>query len=148
MIHGNTEQAVRQALTSPLTMIASDGVLENGVGHPRNAGTYARVLGRYVRQDRLLPLMDALRKMTLMPAQRLEARVPAMKNKGRIRISADADVTVFDQDRIIDRATYREPSTPSAGIQFVLVNGSVVVANGRIRERVTPGRPVRARVTN
>lgn len=92
MIHGNTEQAVRQALTSPLTMIASDGVLENGVGHPRNAGTYARVLGRYVRQDRLLPLMDALRKMTLMPAQRLEARVPAMKNKGRIRISADADV--------------------------------------------------------
>jgi dihydroorotase len=148
VIHGIPEEAVRQALASPLTMIASDGVLENGVGHPRNAGTYARVLGRYVREGRLLPLMDALRKMTVMPAQRLEARVPAMKNKGRIRIGADADITVFDPDRIIDRATYREPTTPSAGIQFVLVNGSVVVANGGIREGVAPGRLIRAPVTN
>ena len=142
------EEAVRQAVASPLTMIASDGILENGIAHPRNAGTYARVLGRYARQEGLLSLMDALRKMTLMPAQRLEVRVPAMKDKGRLRVGADADITIFDADRIIDRATYRDPSAPSAGIQFVLVNGAVVVENGRIREGLAPGRPIRAPVTN
>jgi N-acyl-D-aspartate/D-glutamate deacylase len=77
-------------------MIASDGVLENGIGHPRNAGTYARVLGRYARQEGLLSLMEALRKMALMPAQRLERRVPAMRDKGRLRVGADADITIFD----------------------------------------------------
>ena len=92
--------------------------------------------------------MDALRKMTLMPTQRLEGRVPAMKDKGRVRVGADADITIFDPGRIIDRATYREPSAPSAGIQFVLVNGAVVVANGRIREGLSPGRPIRAPMTN
>jgi N-acyl-D-aspartate/D-glutamate deacylase len=148
VIHGVPEDAVRQAVASPLTMIASDGILENGVAHPRNAGTYARVLGRYVRQEGLLSLMDALRKMTLMPAQRLEGRVPPMKDKGRVRVGADADITVFDPGRIIDRATYREPSAPSAGIQFVLVNGVVVVANGRIHDGVAPGRPIRAPMTN
>jgi dihydroorotase len=148
VIHGVPEDAVRKAVASPLTMIASDGVLENGIAHPRNAGTYARVLGRYARQEGLVSLMDALRKMTLMPAQRLEGRVPAMRDKGRLRVGADADITVFDSDRIIDRATYRDPSVPSAGIQFVLVNGAVVVENGRIREGVAPGRPIRAPVTN
>ena len=148
VIHSVPENAVRQAIASPLTMIASDGVLENGVAHPRNAGTYARVLGRYARQEGLLSLLDALRKMTLMPAQRLEVRVPAMKDKGRLREGADADITVFDPERIIDRATYRNPSAPSAGVQFVIVNGAVVVENGRIREGLAPGRPIRAPVTN
>jgi N-acyl-D-aspartate/D-glutamate deacylase len=83
-----------------------------------------------------------------MPAQRLEGRVPAMKNKGRLRVGADGDVTVFDADRIIDQATYRNPSAPSTGIQFVLVNGSLVVENGRIREGVAPGRPLRAPLAN
>ena len=148
VIHGVPEDAIRQAVASPLTMIASDGVLEEGIAHPRNAGTYARVLGHYVREERLLSLMDALRKMTLMPARRLESRVPTMKDKGRLRVGADADITIFDADRIIDRATYREPSVPSAGIQFVLVNGAVVVEKGRIRKAITPGRPIRAPVTN
>ena len=86
--------------------------------------------------------------MTLMPAQRLEVRVPAMKDKGRLREGADADITVFDPERIIDRATYRNPSAPSAGVQFVIANGAVVVENGRIREGLAPGRPIRAPVTN
>jgi dihydroorotase len=148
VMHGVPEESVRQAVASPLTMIASDGILEDGIAHPRNAGTYARVLGRYSREQGLLSLMDALRKMTLMPAQRLEARVPAMKDKGRLRVGADADITIFDPDRIIDRATYRDPTAPSAGIQFVIVNGAVVVENGRIREGVASGRPIRAPVTN
>jgi dihydroorotase len=88
--------------------------------------------------------MDALRKMTLMPAQRLERRVPAMRQKGRLRAGADADITIFDAARVIDRSTYRQPSLAPIGIEHVIVNGVSVVANGRAVEGVAPGRAVRA----
>ena len=91
-----------------------------------------------------MTLMDALRKMTLMPARRLEARVPAMRDKGRIRVGADADVTIFDAARVIDRATYREPALPSDGIRDVIVNGVPVVRAGTFVRGVVPGRAVRA----
>jgi len=87
--------------------------------------------------------MDAIRKMTLMPAQRLEAQVPAMRQKGRLQVGADADITIFDPATVIDRSTYREPSLPPVGIQHVLVNGVSVVANGRAIDGVTPGQAVR-----
>ena len=99
--HTNTEEMVRVAITSPLTMIASDAYWEDGIGHPRTTGTYSKVLGRYVRDAKALTLMDAIRKMTLMPARHLENRVPAMKTKGRIRVGADADIVVFDATTII-----------------------------------------------
>jgi len=83
-----------------------------------------------VREEKALDLMTALRKMTLMPAQRLEKRGPMFKNKGRIHEGADADITVFDPNRIIDKATYEEPLQYSEGIQFVLVNGVAVVKDG------------------
>ena len=143
VIEGMTEDRLRPALASPLTMIASDGVLENGSAHPRLAGTYARILGRYVREERLLPLPEAIRKMTLMPAQRLEARAPAMRRKGRLREGADADITVFDASTVIDQATYREPLLPSRGIVHVLVGGVPVVRDGRLDSTATPGRAVR-----
>jgi dihydroorotase len=127
-----------------MTMIASDGELVNGKGHPRTAGTFSRVLGHYVRQTKTLTLMDALRRMTLMPAQRLEQRVPMMKKKGRIRVGADADITIFDAERIIDRLTYDEPAKYSKGIVYVLVNGVVVVNNGQLQGDIAPGRSVRA----
>jgi dihydroorotase len=88
--------------------------------------------------------MEALRKMTVMPAQHLETRVPEMKNKGRIALGADADVTIFNPDTIIDRSTFRQPSVPSAGIEFVLVNGVIVVDQGKLRPLAFPGREVRA----
>ena len=88
--------------------------------------------------------MDAIRKMTLMPAQRLQARVPAMRTKGRLRVGADADITMFDAARVIDRSTYRDPGMPPVGIQHVIVNGVPVVANGQIVEGVAPGLAVRA----
>jgi dihydroorotase len=88
--------------------------------------------------------MDAIRKMTLMAAQRLEARVPAMRQKGRLRVGADADITIFDASTVMDRSTYREPSLSPVGIEHVIVNGVSVVATGRAVEDVEPGRAVRA----
>jgi N-acyl-D-aspartate/D-glutamate deacylase len=142
--HTNTEPMVAAAINSPLTMIASDSYWENGTGHPRTTGTYSRVLGRYARPPGTLTLVDALRKMTLMPAQRLETRVPAMRNKGRLKPGADADVVVFDAGRVLDQSTYRDPSRPPLGIDHVIVNGVTVVANGKLVEGAAPGRPIRA----
>jgi dihydroorotase len=144
VIHTNTEQMVGVAITSPLTMIASDGYWQNGTGHPRTAGTFSKVLGRYVREARSLSMMEAIRKMTLMPAQRLEARVPVMRQKGRLTVGADADVTIFDAATVMDRSTYRQPSLSPVGIQHVVVNGVSVVANGEAVEDVAPGKAVRA----
>jgi N-acyl-D-aspartate/D-glutamate deacylase len=91
--------------------------------------------------------MTALRKMTLMPAERLEKRAPVFKNKGRLHVGADADITVFDPSRVIDKATYEEPLQYSDGIQFVLVNGVTVVNNGQLVDGVMPGRGARAPLT-
>jgi dihydroorotase len=145
LIHANTEEVVSAAVANSLTMIASDGFdVSAGQGHPRSAGTFSRVLGRYVREKHVIGLMDGLGKMTLMPAQRLEARVPAMRNKGRIRVGADADLTLFDPERIIDVATFENPAEFSAGVKFVLVNGEAVVDNGVPQRNLHPGRPIRA----
>ena len=141
--YNNTEETVTAAVADPLTMIASDGILDAGVGHPRVAGTFARVLGRYVRELRTLTLLDALRKMTIEPARRMEHRVPAMASKGRLQEGADADIVLFDPDTIIDRATYREPALPPAGLRDVVVNGVVVVRDGVVRPGVVPGRAIR-----
>jgi len=139
-----TEEIVTAAIESPLTMIASDGILESGKGHPRTAGTYSRILGNYVREQHALSLMDALAKMTLMPAQRLERRVPSMRNKGRIRIGADADITIFDPQQIIDKSTFQDPAKYSEGIKFVLVNGVPIVKDGQLQAGIYPGRSIRA----
>jgi N-acyl-D-aspartate/D-glutamate deacylase len=125
-------------------MIASDGILDGGKGHPRTAGTFARILAQYVREESVLPLMDALRKMTLMPAQRLEKRVPAMRGKGRLRTGADADITVFDPATVRDASTYTQPALQSLGIRYVLVNGTVLVRDGKVQAGVAAGREIRA----
>jgi dihydroorotase len=137
-IHSIPEEIVRLALSNPLVMVASDGLLEEGKGHPRAAGTFARVLGRYVREQRALSLMDAVRKMTVMPADRL-----GLPGKGRIRVGADADLAIFDAARVTDRATFENPAQYSEGIPYVIVNGTLVVNRGELVPGVMPGRGVR-----
>lgn len=134
------KDAMYAAARAPGVMIASDGVeIVNNTGHPRGAGTFARVLGRFVRDEKVLSLMDAIRRMTLLPARRLEAYSPAMKRKGRLRVGADADIAVFDPNTVIDNATFEKPEQPSSGISFVLVNGVPVVRDGKSIESTMPG---------
>ena len=141
--HSIPEDIVRSTLADSIVIIASDGMLSGGKGHPRGTGSFARVLGKYVRDEEVLTLPEALRKITLMPAKRIEAIAPMMKNKGRIREGADADITIFDPDRIIDQATYLEPAIYSKGIQYVLVNGVILVKDGELQENIFPGKAVR-----
>jgi dihydroorotase len=145
----NTEEMIRVVIADPLVMIASDGVLEGGfegrIAHPRGAGTYARVLGKYVREEKVLSLMDAVRKSTLMPAQRLESVTPQMRQKGRLKAGADADISVFDPARVIDRATLENQAQYSEGFRYVMVGGTFVVRDGKLQEGVAPGQAIRAR---
>jgi len=145
IIHFMKEPMIELAIGTPFVMIASDAMPYDPGAHPRSAGTFARVLGRYVRERRTLDLVTALRKMTLMPAQRLEAIAPAMKRKGRIQVGADADLVLFDPETVIDNATFEGGLEYSSGIQHVLVSGTPVVRDGELVEGVFPGRPVLGR---
>lgn len=145
IIHGRSEEQTRAAILSPLSMIASDGFIENGRGHPRTSGSYSKVLGKYVRDEGKLTLMDALRKMTIDPAKRLQPRVPAMATKGRINVGADADLTIFDPATVVDRSTYEDATIPAEGIPYVIVNGQVAVDSGKVTA-ARPGRAIRAPV--
>jgi N-acyl-D-aspartate/D-glutamate deacylase len=98
------------------------------------------VLGRYVRDLKALTLTEAIKKMTLMPAQRLERIAPMMKNKGRIRAGADADLTIFDAGLVIDKSTFEDPAKYSEGIKHVMVGGVFVVKDGKLQGDANPGR--------
>ena len=120
------EDDVRRVLAHPLCMIGSDGIpTPTGKPHPRLYGTFARVLGTYVREQRLVPLEEAIRKMTLLPAQRMN-----LEDRGVLREGAFADIVTFDPQRVADVATYQEPRQYPAGIGVVMVNGELVVNGG------------------
>lgn len=142
IIHMMKPEWIEAALKTEGTIIASDGMGYAKLAHPRTAGTFSRVLGKYVRQEKVLDLNTAIAKMTLLPARVLESFVPGMKNKGRIQVGADADITVFDPGTIADKATFEKGLAFSEGIHFVLVNGVFVIKEGQSVERVFPGRPV------
>lgn len=139
LLYVNTDQLVDSVIANPLVSIASDGEM----GHPRNAGTYSRILARYVRELGTVTLMDAIRKMSLMPAQRLEKATASARRKGRLQEGADADVVVFDSKTIADRAIYKSPREPSTGMHFVLVGGTVLIDKGKLVPNTYPGLAIR-----
>lgn len=144
VIHYMPEASVDSALAHAAVMVASDGVIEDGRGHPRGAGTFARVLGRYVRERGVLTLPEAVRKMSFMPARRLEEAVPAMARRGRLSVGAAADVVVFDPESVVDRATFADPDRRSRGVRWLLVAGEPVIDGGELRDGVRPGRGIRS----
>jgi hypothetical protein len=138
ILFSNSMENVDPVLRNSLVMVASDGE----EGHPRNAGTFCRILARYVRSQGTLTLMDAIRKMSLMPAQVLERSTPSARLKGRLQEAADADVVIFDLQTVTDRATYQHPSETSLGVEYLLVGGAVLVEKGKLIEGVFPGKAV------
>jgi len=124
--HVMREEDVRMAFGHPGVMLASDGLVNNGQGHPRAAGTFPRFIAEFVRKG-TLSLYDAVDKMTAMPANRL-----GLENKGRLNAGADADITIFDLDRITDRATFAEPALEPEGIEMVMIGGEIAFEKGKI----------------
>jgi hypothetical protein len=114
----------------------------HGVTHPRTAGTFCRSL-RVLTRERGVPLLEAVRRMTLLPAQVLESAAPAMQRKGRLAAGSDADVVVFDPAKVTDQATYDDSTRPSSGVAHVLVNGEFVVRGGELVLDARPGRAIR-----
>jgi len=135
------EEEILMGIRSPLGIITSDGGgLVDGTGHPRSVGTFARFLGRYIRDQEVLSWMEGIKRITLLPAQRLEKAMPLMEQKGRLQEGMDADITIFDPASVQERATYADPDQRSAGILFVIVNGVVVMEGGVAAEDAAPGR--------
>ncbi|MCI3922230.1 amidohydrolase family protein [Paenibacillus sp. TRM 82003] len=131
---------VTRSLQAPFVMVGSDAILEPGFNnHPRASGTFARTVGKYVREEGSLTLMEAVRKMSLLPAQRLEKQVPALQRKGRLAPGMDADIVVFDYHSIRDTATVEHPERPSQGIEYVLIQGRVVKDTTGLQKSVRPG---------
>ncbi len=140
IFHAYDEPDVVRFMQSPFGMIASDGsltVLGDGSPHPRAFGTFPRVLGRYVREQHVITLEEAVRKMTSFPAARL-----GIQNRGLIREGLMADIAVFDAGTIADRSTFADPHHYSDGVRFVVINGQVVLDDGRITA-ARPGRVLR-----
>lgn len=142
VVHMMKPEWIVAGIKSPIAMIASDGLEYTPFGHPRTAGTFSRVLGKYVRDEKILSLPEAIKKMTLMPATRLQEIAPMMRLKGRIQVGCDADITIFDPSTVIDKATFEKGLEFSHGIQHVLVNGMFVVRNGESVANIFPGKPV------
>ena len=143
IVHIMRQADVDMAVEHPGVMIASDGIAYiDGKSHPRGAGTFSRIFSRYVRERKSLTLSEAIAKVSYLPAKRLEPFAPEMRLRGRVRQGAVADLTLFDPEKIADRATYADGAAPSVGIAYVLVAGQPVVDDHQFRPDVKPGQPI------
>jgi N-acyl-D-aspartate/D-glutamate deacylase len=165
MFYGATEDDLLKALAYPGSTVGSDAFpmtvtktgkmardwdlpYEEVEGHPRAAGTHSIVL-RMVREKKLMPLMTAISKMSYLPAKFLEENgVPQMANKGRIKVGADADLTIFDPKTVKDNSTIKQGALPATGIPYVIVNGTLVVKDSKVLKGVYPGKAVRLPIGN
>lgn len=140
------------AIASDAVPWSLDGAVYNGldwplperaVAHPRSSGTFTRFLRQWVRERNMLPLIDGIRKCTLIPAQILEFSTPQMRRKGRIQPGCDADIVAFEYGRLTDNATFKHMNLPAEGMVHVLVNGDPVITNGQLDLNARPGKPIR-----
>ena len=141
-MHMMKPEWIAMGIAAPGVMIASDGMPYSPLAHPRTAGTFSKVLGKYSREEKVIDLMTAIEKMTLLPAKRLESIAPMMRYKGRIQVGSDADITIFNHATVTDKATFDQGLAFSEGIEYVIVNGVVVLKNGKTVSNVFPGQPV------
>ena len=128
VFHGMGEADVKNIMQYPFNMFASDAsirVYKSGVPHPRGYGTNARVLGKYVREEKVITLEEAIRRMTSLPAQKF-----GFRDRGLLKEGMAADIVVFDAATVLDKSTYADPHQYSEGFKYVVVNGQVVVDNG------------------
>ena len=142
ILHTMKPEWIKTGIAATGVMIASDGMPYAKLAHPRTAGTFSRVLGKYVREEKVIDLMTAIEKMTLLPAKRLENIAPMMRFKGRIQVGADADISIFNPNTIIDKGTFENGPAFSEGIEYVIVNGVVVLRNGKTVNNVFVGQAV------
>lgn len=142
MHHYVKEPWIQQAIKEPGVIIVSD-LLPGSTPEQKVAphiGAFSKILGKYVRQEKLLTLNEAINKMTLLPAKRLEMIAPQFSKKGRLQVGADADITIFDPKTIIDHASYESPLSVSSGVRYVLVNGELVLKDGDVVADAYPGK--------
>jgi N-acyl-D-aspartate/D-glutamate deacylase len=138
------DEDVVTGLQTDWIMIGSDAILEpSNNNHPRSTGCFTRVLGTYVRDRNVLSLPDALAKMTILPARRLEKQVPMLTKKGRLQIGADADINVFDPATVTDTSTVDDPAQMAKGINAVLVMGQLVKEGDTLHKDVRVGQPIK-----
>lgn len=142
IMHMMQPKWIATGVAAPGVMIASDGMPYAKLAHPRTAGTFSRVLGKYVREHQVLDLTTAIAKMTLLPANRLASIAPSMRKKGRIQVGADADITIFNPTTVTDKATFEKGLEFSEGIEYVMVNGVFVLKIGKTVPDAMPGQPV------
>ena len=128
VFHGMSENDIKYIMSYPHNMFASDAsirVFNQGVPHPRGYGTNARVLSKYVREEKVITLEEAIRRMTSLPAQKFK-----LNERGLIRPGMVADIVIFDEKQVKDHSTFDKPHQFSTGFHFVIVNGSLVVEDG------------------
>jgi dihydroorotase len=148
IMHMMKPEWIKIGLASPKTMIASDGMPYAPLAHPRTAGTFSRVLGKYVREEKVIDLMTAIGKMSYLPAKRLEKIAPSMHHKGRLQVGADADISIFNANTISDKASFEKGLAFSEGMEYVLVNGVIVLKNGKILSNTFAGQPIYGKFKN
>ena len=141
------EDWIKTGLQYPKMMVSSDAtpaIVKEVKANPNLAGTFTRLLAKYVRDEKVLTLQEAIAKGSYYPAKRLESIAPAFKKKGRIQKGADADILIFELANLKDHATYAEPYQASTGWDYIIVNGEIVVENDSLTTK-SPGKRINAK---